>query len=112
MEVFSAFVLPVFLSKGRHLPGTLATESQEKIQQTVNKPTSSLQQQNGSLLKIVNMDMFISCRIEKFSVQLKIDPNKKRGSKEGKEHYPLRISTPDADTAASSRTHQAVDANP
>ncbi len=70
MEVLSEFVLPVFLSKGWHLPGTLATESEEKIQQTVNKPTSSLQQQNGSLLKFVNIDMFISCRIEKFSVQL------------------------------------------
>jgi hypothetical protein len=78
----------------------------------VNKPTSSLQQQDGSLLKIVNMDMFISCRIEKFSIQLKIDPNKERGSKEGKEHYPLRISSPDSDMAASSRAHQAVDANP
>lgn len=56
--------------------------------------------------------MFVSCRIEKFSVQLKIDPNKERGSKEGKKHYPLRISTPDSDMAASSRAHHAVDANP
>ncbi len=58
------------------------------------------------------MDMFISCRIEKFSVQLKIDPNKEPGSKEGKEHYPMRIFKPDSDMAASLRAHQAVDANP